>query len=212
MDQKYSLAAAMFGVALMTLGISGQVGSQIGMIAFVFGFVVLVSGLLLTLKQERGVKSNKTKEEKDSPAMIRATGVVVGLASLAAPYFEAPIATNPTETAHSVMEIAIAFVSGMELEINFMAFMMIVLATLLLVGAFVSVFHHSGGYIMLLGGMTAIFMAMASMGSFEAVWEELGYGLYLMLFAAFVIISSSLVDTTHVYDKGSDWAYTTIVR
>jgi len=212
MDKKYSLAASMFGVGLMVLGISGQAGSEIGTMSFVFGFVVLVSGLLLTLKQERGVKPKKTKEEKDSPAMIRATGVVVGLGSLAAPYFEAPIATDPRQTAHSVMEIGLAFVSGMEMEVNFMAFMMVVIATLLLVGAFISVFHHSGGYVMLLGGMTAVFMAMASMGSFEALWEEVGYGLYLMLFAAFVIISSALVDTSHVYDKGSDWAYTTLVR
>jgi len=180
--------------------------------SFVFGFVVLVSGLLLTLKQERGMKSKRTKEERDSPAMIRATGVIVGLGSLAAPYFEAPIATDTGQTAHSVMEIGLTFISGMEMEINFIAFMMVVLATLLLVGAFISIFHHSGGYVMLLGGMTAVFMAMASIGSFEALWEEVGYGLYLMLFAAFVIISSALVDTSHVYDKGSDWAHTTLVK
>jgi len=144
--------------------------------------------------------------------MIRATGVVVGLGSLTAPYFQGSVTTNTKEVAHSVMDIGMAILAGVGMEIDFVAFMMLVLATLLLVGSFVSIFHHSGGYIILLGGMTVVFIAMGSTGSFRAIWGELGYGLYLMLFAAFVIISSVLVDTTDVYESGSDWAYTTIVK
>jgi hypothetical protein len=205
MVNKTSIGLSVVGVGAMALGITGQINEELGMMAFILGFVLTVSGMAIGVRNATKVepKTNNKKERKDSPAIIRAVGVGIGLASLATPYFRSPLTPEAAETAQSAVDVVLTAAEGVETSISFVLIILVVVA---LAGSFLSVFHHAGGYVMLLGSMTFVFISMHKLGSLELVTHELGYGLYLMLFAAFVIISSSLSDTTDVFDKGSDWS------
>lgn len=209
MVNKSTLALTGVGIVLMALGITGTLGTNIGMMAFVLGFVLTVSGFALSVKETTGVSpKKKDKDTRDNPALIRAAGVGVGLASLATPYFRSPVASDAAATAGSVIDVVTSAAAGVEANISFVV---LVLVVVLLAGSFLAVFHHAGGYVMLLGSMTIVFIAMQRFGSLEVVTSELGYGLYLMLFAAFIIISSSFSDTTDAFDSGSDWSSNLLV-
>jgi hypothetical protein len=204
MVSKSTLVLPVVGIATMLVGITGVAGTQIGMISFVLGFVLTVSGLALAVKQATGVEPKKKKDKTaDRPALIRAVGVGVGLASLITPYFRTPITPGATETAESVIDVLATAAAGVEAHISFIV---LILVVVVLAGSFLAVFHHAGGYVMLLGGMTTVFILMQRSGSFDAITREAGYGIYLMLCAAFIIISSSLSDTTDAFDSDTDWS------
>ena len=203
MVNKSTLVLILIGVVLTLVGITGAAGAQIGMMSFVLGFVLTVAGLALAVKDTTGVEPKKSKDKTtDRPALIRAAGVGVGLASLITPYFRTPVTPGATETAESVVDVLATAAAGVEAHISFVV---LVLVVVLLAGSFLSVFHHAGGYVMLLGGMTTVFILLQRSGSFDAVTREVGYGIYLMLCAAFIIISSSLSDTTDAFDADTDW-------
>ena len=172
------------------------------MMGFVLGFVLTVSGLGIAVKETAGIETKSDKGVRDRPALIRAFGVGVGLASLVTPYFQTPVTPEASETAESVVDVLAAAASGVEAH---MSLIVLILVVVVLAGSFLAVFHHAGGYVMLLGGMTTVFVLMERSGSFEVVASEVGYGVYLMLFAAFIIISSSLSDTTDAFDTDTDW-------
>ena len=201
MVNKSTLVLILIGVVLTLVGITGAAGAQIGMMSFVLGFVLTVAGLALAVKDTTGVEPKKSKDRTtDRPALIRSAGVGVGLASLITPYFRTPVTPGATETAESVVDVLAK--AGVEAHISFVV---LVLVVVVLAGSFLSVFHHAGGYVMLLGGMTTVFILLQRSGSFDAVTREVGYGIYLMLCAAFIIISSSLSDTTDAFDADTDW-------
>lgn len=204
MVSKSTLALPAAGVGLMVAGISDITGTEMGMMSFVLGFVLTVAGLALAVKDATSAEPKKKKDKtSDRPALIRAVGVGVGLASLVTPYFRSPITPGATETAESVVDVLATAAAGVEAHISFVV---LVLVVVVLAGSFLAVFHHSGGYVMLLGGMTTVFILMERSGSFDAVTREVGYGIYLMLFAAFIIISSSLSDTTDAFNSDTDWS------
>jgi hypothetical protein len=204
MVSKSTLALPAVGVGLMIVGVSEVAGTKVGMMSFVLGFVVTVAGLALAVKEATSAdpKTKKRDKASDRPALIRAVGVGVGLASLITPYFRTPVTPGATETAESVVDVLATAAAGVEAHISFIV---LVLVVVVLAGSFLAVFHHAGGYVMLLGGMTTVFILMERSGSFDAVRAEVGYGVYLMLFAAFIIISSSLSDTTDAFDSDTDW-------
>ncbi|MFP4175475.1 MAG: hypothetical protein ACLFSW_06850 [Halobacteriales archaeon] len=201
MVNKSTLVVSTIGVGLMVAGVALGSGTQASMIAFVAGFVLTVGGLALGVKDATGSES-KNDGTTDRPALIRAVGVGVGLASLVTPYFRSPVTPGAAETAESVVDVLATAAAGVEAHISFVV---LILVVVVLAGSFLAVFHHAGGYVMLLGGMTTVFILMERAGSFDAVTQEVGYGIYLMLFAAFIIISSSLSDTTDVFDSDTDW-------
>ncbi len=203
MVSKTSLALPAGGVALMALGIAEYPGPEIGMMAFVLGFVLTVSGMGIAVRDATKADPKTTEDgASDSPAMIRAVGVGVGLASLATPYFRSPV-VGANEAAQSVVDIVVSASAGVETSVSLVV---LILVVVVFAGSFLSVFHHMGGYVMLLGGMTMVFILMQQTGNLEAVTRELGYGLYLMLLAAFIIISSALSDTSGSFDSDSDWS------
>jgi hypothetical protein len=188
----------------MVVGISGVAGREISMMSFVLGFGLTVTGLALGVKEATSADAKTGSKDRttDKPALIRAVGVGVGLASLITPYFRTPITPGATETAESVVDVLATAAAGVEAHISFVV---LILVVVVLAGSFLAVFHHAGGYVMLLGGMTTVFILVERSDSFGAVTTEVGYGVYLMLFAAFIIISSSLSDTTDAFDSDTDW-------
>lgn len=203
MVSKTTLALPAAGIGAMVFGVVKGSGTDLGVMAFVLGFVLTVFGLAIGVKQATGIQPKKKSDKTtDRPALIRAVGVGVGLASLITPYFRSPVTPGAAETAESVIDVIATAAAGVEAHISFVV---LVLVVVVLAGSFLSVFHHVGGYVMLLGGMTTVFILMERTGSFDAVTREVGYGIYLMLFAAFIIISSSLSDTTDVFDSDTDW-------
>lgn len=203
MVNKTTLSLMGIGLILMATGAAEITGALLSRISFIAGFVLTVIALMTSVKDTRGPKSKKkNKGSKDRPALIRAVGVGVGLGSLVTPYFRSPITPGATETAESVIDVLTTAAAGVETHISFIV---LILVVVVLAGSFLAVFHHAGGYVMLLGGMTTVFILMERSGSFDAVTREAGYGIYLMLCAAFIIISSSLSDTTDAFDSDTDW-------
>jgi hypothetical protein len=192
----------LLGVLVMTAGVTTPIGPEIEIVTIVLGFVVTVSGLLLGVKETLAAPTKAEKESRDDPSMVRIIGVVIALISLGTPYVRTPLAPS-TAGETSLIAFLSSLQAGAALE---GAFILLVLMAIVIAGAFISLFHHVGGYVMLLGSMTFVFMTIRMLGSITQFQRGIHFGLYLSIFAAFVIISSSLIDPTTGLDADSDWA------
>ena len=191
----------LLGILVMTAGVTTSLGPQIEVVTLVLGFVVAVSGLMLGVKETFEGPTTQT-ESRDDPSMVRIIGVVIALLSLGTPYVRTPLAPG-TGGETSLVAFLSELQAGAPIEGGFI---LLVLMAIVIAGAFISLFHHVGGYVMLLGSMTFVFMTIRMLGSITQFQRGMHFGLYLSIFAAFVIISSSLIDPTTGLDADSDWA------
>lgn len=204
MKSSYFMVVA--GLVMMAWGI-GDVGEGTqGVVAFAVGFVVVLSGIVLRTKKTFDEQPTVTdKTERDTPAIIRFTGVTVALLSLVLPYFSQPVSTQLRGLNMSFVEMLAAAQSGVDVEISYL---FVLLVGVVIVGAFISIFHHFGGYIMLLASSSVVFVAFADIGSIQAMPYHVEGGLVLMVLAALIIISSALSTPDTGFSEGSDWITT----
>lgn len=190
------------GVVVMAVATTSSLGAQFEVLALVGGFMITVSGLLLGVKETFAapVTTTQQQEARDDPSVVRIVGVVIALISLGTPYARTPLA--PTANGATLVD----FLTSLQAGGLQGGFILLMLMAIVVAGAFISLFHHVGGYVMLLGSMTFVFMTLNMLGSIEQFQQELHLGLYLSIFAAFVIISSSLISPETGLDSDSDWA------
>ncbi|MDY7083211.1 MAG: hypothetical protein SXQ77_12600, partial [Halobacteria archaeon] len=119
------------------------------------------------------------------------------------PYINTPVFAGSSGANHSLIDMVQALMAGAQVEVSFI---LVLLMSIVVAGAFISLFHHVGGYIILLGGMSFMFMALKAIGSFQGLQSQAEIGLYVALFAAILIISSSLSRPETGIRSDSDWS------
>ncbi len=193
--KKSSIVVIVAGIALMTAGGGVQELGELQVMAIAGGFIVTLAGIVM-LVNDAQTQTRDTKTPTDVPSRVRIVGVLVALASLGLPYLRVPIPESPDaeidRVAISFLEIAYhtAMGTGIEVEVTVLLFSMVVLA-----GAFVAVFHHFGGYLILFGGMGLVFvlMELLDMGPLELVLTEFEPGVWVALAGSVVIVASSFL-------------------
>lgn len=193
--KKTSIVVIVAGIALMTVGGVGEGLGEMQVMAMAGGFFVTLAGIVMLVSDAQS-RESEAKTPTDTPSRVRLVGVVVALASLALPYLRVPIPSSPNRqidrTAVSFAEVVYTTVagSGVEIEVALLMFSMVVLA-----GAFVAVFHHFGGYLIMFGGMGLVFvlMELLQMGPLELVLAEFQPGVWVALAGGVLIIASSFL-------------------
>lgn len=190
------------GIFAMTVGLTSSIGARIELTLGVMGFIMVLTGAILAVKQAFTHEPKNRKAERDNPALIRIVGAVIALASLTMPYVRSPLVPSMEGASHSIVELATAVQSGTQVEVGFL---MLLLMGVVVTGAFISLLHHAGGYIMLFGAMTIAFITMQALGSIEGFQQQLSLGIYLAVLAAIITISSALSRPDTGIDPESDW-------
>lgn len=193
--KKTSVVVIVGGVALMTVGGVGPNLGEMQVMAIAGGFFVTLAGIVMMVNDAQKQES-AAKTPTDTPSRVRLVGVVVALASLALPYLQVPIPESPGQmverTPVSFAQVVYATVAGngVEVEVALLLFSMVVIA-----GAFVAVFHHFGGYLILFGGMGLVFVLieLLQMSALELVIQEFQPGVWVALAGGLLIIASSFL-------------------
>ncbi len=192
------------GLVTMAWGM-GDVGQgTMGVVSFAVGFLLVTSGIVLRVKKVFDDDPTTTvKNDRDTPALIRFAGVVVAILSLAVPYMREPVGAELQGLDQSFLQMVMAAASGGGVQVSSS---FVVLVAVVFVGAFLSILHHYGGYLMLLASSSVVFLTFTEVGSVEAIPQHLDAGLALMVLASLIVVSSAFSHPDTGFSEGSDWA------
>lgn len=202
MGLKAPFTLVLAGVFALTVGITSTIGTRIEFTLAVMGFIMMVTGTILAVKNAFTHEPKTRRAERDTPAMIRVLGAVIALASLTMPYVKTPLLPSMEGASRSIVELLTAVQSGAHVEVGFL---MLILMGVVVTGAFISLFHHAGGYVMLFGSMTIAFISLKAIGSLQGFQQGLQLGIYLAVLAALITISSAFSRPDTGIDPDSDW-------
>ncbi|MDY7081243.1 MAG: hypothetical protein SXQ77_02260 [Halobacteria archaeon] len=202
MGYKASVGISAVGLIFMMMGATGRLGAEVSVMGVTAGFVITAAGVILGFKSFQESGSRKREKTSDYPAMIRIVGGIIALFSLGMPYVKIPLTHNVERASYSLIDLVNAIQTGSEIQGGFI---LLLFMGLVLSGGFISFLHHVGGYIILLGGMAFTFIIMQSLdaGLMDIALNEFQPGLYIAIFAALVIIASSLFNPKTSSD--TDW-------
>lgn len=193
------------GVVLVIVGArSGGTESQAQIVGVLGGFVAAVAGVIMLFggTGESLETGSGAVSETDTPARVRLAGVLVTLASLALPYIRLPFGS-----AEGVERIGYSFVGivnglyqgsitlaslGEDLSGGFV---LLIFAAVVIAGAFASILHHLGGYVVLFGaaGYGYVVSLTVDAQPVEIVVSEFQIGLYVAVAGALIIVGSSFL-------------------
>lgn len=204
MGRTLGTGLAVAGIAVMIFGISRQTGSEMQVISVAGGFIAATAGIIMVFTggKER-LEAGGRPTENDTPTRVRLVGVLVTLASLALPYIRVPLNPEAERTAYSLIGLIEAIQAGVEVEggLTLLIFMAVVIA-----GAFASILHHVGGYVVLFGaaGYGYVVVELTGAEPLEVLLSEFQIGLYVALFGALVIVASSFL-SYEAAEKDRSW-------
>jgi len=169
----------------------GESASSVRIIVIGAGVVATFLGMALILADVHSGESEKNKGvKKDNPTRVRLVGVVVTLVSLALPYIKVPLEVGTDRTGQSLISLANALRTGGEVD-----FVLLFLMSVVFVGAFISILHHIGGYLILFG--TAFYGYLGSellgISLSQVLVNEFELGLYVAVAGALIIVGSSIM-------------------
>jgi len=204
MGKSLGIGTAVLGLAVMTFGITQDAGSELQVLAVGGGFMATTAGIVMLVTEGGGdLEAGGRPTEKDTPTRVRLVGVVVALASLALPYIRVPLDPGAERTAYSLVGLVEAIRAGTEVDggLTLLIFMAVVIA-----GAFASVLHHVGGYVVLFGaaGYGYVVVELTGAEPVEVLLSEFQIGLYVALVGALVIVASSFL-SYEAAEKDRSW-------
>lgn len=192
------------GLVTMAWGVGDFGEGTVGVASFAVGFLLITSGLVMRAKKAFDEDPTTTvKNDRDTPALIRFTGVVVAMLSLAVPYMRNPVGVELQGLDQSFLQMLMAAATGGGVQVSSS---FVLLVAVVFVGAFLSIFHHYGGYLMLLASSSVVFLTFTEVGAIEAVPQHLDAGMALMVLAALIVVSSAFSHPDTGFSEGSDWA------
>jgi len=191
------------GVVLVIVGArAGGTESQTQIVGVLGGFVAAVAGVIMVFggTGESLETGSGAVTETDTPARVRLLGVGVTLASLALPYIRLPLVrTGGVErTGYSFVGLLNGLYQGSitlaSLGENLSGgFVLLIFAAVVIAGAFASILHHLGGYVVLFGaaGYGYVVSLTVDAQPVEIVVSEFQIGLYIAVVGALLIVGSS---------------------
>jgi hypothetical protein len=190
------------GVAMVILGARADGNSQVlgvmgGFVAAVAGVVMVFGGTGDSLESGSGAVT-----ETDTPARVRLLGVAVTLASLALPYIRLPLTLGADRDMYSFVGIVTELNQGI-LTLEALSgggrraggLTLLIFVSVVVAGAFASILHHLGGYVVLFGaaGYGYVITQVTGAEPVTVVVSEFQTGLYVAVVGAVVIIGSSFL-------------------
>ncbi|MDZ7687679.1 MAG: hypothetical protein U5J64_02975 [Halobacteriales archaeon] len=192
MGKRLGILLAASGVALAAYSLREEAGSNLQMVGAAGGFILFAAGLG-TLFDMRGLESVRDHpEESDTPARVRLLGAAVVLGSLLLPYAYTPLEAGAQRTGYSFVGLIRALYSGVQVADGFM---ILALMSVVVIGGFIALLHHFGGYLILLGTAGFGYFVMDTMGieATQVIVSEFQIGVYVAIVGSLIIISSSLM-------------------
>lgn len=169
----------------------GDRASTVRIIVIGAGVVATFLGMALILADVHSKDSEKNKGvKKDNPTRVRLVGVAVTLVSLALPYIRVPLEIGADRTGQSLISLVNALRTGGEVD-----FVLLFLMSVVFIGAFISILHHIGGYLILFG--TAFYgylgAELLGMNLSQVLLSEFQLGLYVAVGGSLIIVGSSIM-------------------
>jgi hypothetical protein len=198
----FALIAA--GVVFVVIGArSGGQGSGTRILGVMGGFVTAVTGVVMAFggTGESLETGSGAVTETDTPARVRIIGVLVTLGSLALPYVRLPVKLGAERTSYSFVSVINGLYQG-SLTLQTLSgddlaggFTLLLFASVVIAGAFASILHHLGGYVVLFGaaGYGYILGLVTDGTPTEIPFSEFQIGLYVAVAGALVIVASSFM-------------------
>ncbi len=187
----------MGGIVSMTAAGSAATGSTAQLLALATGLGIVIGGMGALIWAAQ-LRQRRDSIENETPFWIRIVGVFVALTSMGLPYARTPLPEEPgatveaTRTAESFVDVAYRHgAAGLpEAEIAILFF-----AGVVVVGAFVGIFHHIGGYVIIFGaiGFSFMLVQLLGVGMMELFFEEFQPGVWIALFGGMLIVTSSFL-------------------
>jgi hypothetical protein len=199
------------GVALVIVGARADGTSQ--MVAVFGGFVLSITGVV-SLFGGRGDSletGTGAVTETDTPARVRLLGVFVTLASLGLPYIQLPLGGGGERYSFVGILMGLnsdtitlqALSAGNDLAGGLT---LLIFASVVIAGAFASILHHLGGYVVLFGaaGYGYVVSEVTEAAPLQVILSEFRIGLYVAVVGALIIVASSFF-SYQTAEKDRSW-------
>lgn len=178
------------GIAVMAVGVFDVIPGQVGVIALAFGFLIVVAGLVIGMRDRMSRTPSQTKGTSDVGGRLRLVFAGAAMVTIALPYLRIPLASHGAmATGVDVPRALLAGNAPLGVLVG-AAFLAVLVA-----GVFLSAFHHVGGYVLLLDviALTVLVGRIADVGVVTAVTEVFGPGLYLVALAGVGVVATQFV-------------------
>ncbi len=174
---------------------SGEFGQVAGIAV---GLGMLVGGMG-SMMWEVQIRDHRDVVESDTAFWYRVVGVFVALVSTGLPYTRIPLPESPgasvaaERSAGSFVDVVytVAVAGSPDVELAFIFF-----GAVVVLGAFVGIFHHLGGYVILFGsiGFAFILIQLLQVGFGTLLFVEFQPGVWVAVFGALLIVTSPILE------------------
>lgn len=178
------------GIAVMAAGVFDVVPKQAGVIALGFGFLMVVAGLVIGMRDKIAGDSGGTRGGRDVGGRVRIGFALLALISLVMPYHRIPLLPNGAMA--TGLDVPRALLAG---NAPFGVLVGAAFLAILVAGVFLSIFHHVGGYVLVLDvlALTVLVGRVAEVGIATAVTDVFGPGVYVAGLAGLGVVASQFV-------------------
>ncbi|MFP4188608.1 MAG: hypothetical protein ACLFR5_04265 [Halobacteriales archaeon] len=192
------------GIVLVVIGSRSGGDSETQILGVMGGFVAAVAGVVMVFGDtgESLEAGSGAVTETDTPARVRLLGIVITLGSLALPYIRLPFgsAGGVERTGYSFVGIVSGLYQG-SITLASLGedlsggFVLLIFAAVVIAGAFASILHHIGGYVVLFGaaGYGYVVSLTVDAQPVDVVVSEFQIGLYVAVIGALIIVGSSFL-------------------
>lgn len=194
------------GIVSLTAAGAANSGSFEQVAGIAVGLGMLVGGMG-SLMWEVQMRERHEVVESDTAFWYRVVGVFVALISTGLPYTRIPLPESPGasvqggRTAESFVDIAytVTVTGSPEIELALLFF-----GAVVVLGAFVGIFHHLGGYVILFGavGFAFILIQLLRVGFGTLLFVEFEPGVWVAIFGALLIATSPILEVENQPNSG----------
>lgn len=186
------------GIVSLTAAGAANSGAFEQLAGIAVGLGMLVGGMG-SMMWEAQIREHRDVVESDTAFWYRVVGVFVALISTGLPYTKIPLPDAPgaavaaERSAESFVDVAytVTVAGSPEIELAFMFF-----GAVVVLGAFIGIFHHLGGYVILFGsiGFAFILIQLLQVGFGTLLFVEFQPGVWVAVFGAILIVTSPLLE------------------
>lgn len=185
------------GIVSLTAAGAARSGEFEQVAGIAVGLGMLVGGMG-SMMWEVQMRERMDVVESDTAFWYRVVGVFVSLISTGLPYTKIPLPDSPgapvaaERSAESFVDIVytVTVAGSPDAELAFMFF-----GAVVVLGAFIGIFHHLGGYIILFGsiGFAFILIQLLQVGFGTLLFVEFQPGVWVAVFGALLIVTSPIL-------------------
>lgn len=186
------------GIVSLTAAGAAQSG-EFGQIAGIATGLGMLVGGMGSMMWEVQIRDHRDVVKSDTAFWYRVVGVFVALISTGLPYTKIPLPDSPgasvaaERSPGSFVDVVytVAVAGSPDVELAFIFF-----GAVVVLGAFIGIFHHLGGYVILFGsiGFAFILIQLLQVGFGTLLFVEFQPGVWVAVFGALLIVTSPILE------------------